>query len=477
MRKRVLFACAVVALSAPLAWCAAGPTVRAAPVLAPTPPMGWNSWDSFALSVRESEVKANAQMMAARLKRYGWQYVVIDEGWYLQNPESGGKPAWQYTMGADGRYLPASNRFPSAQGGRGFKPLADYVHSLGLKFGIHIIRGIPREAVKENLSIEGSPYHAAEAADTSDVCYWQSQGTPTQPPKNYYWNFDNYGVAHNAAGQAYYDSLARLYASWGVDFIKIDCISSPYHAEAIRMISLALKRSGRTIVLSLSPGPTPIGDADEVRRYAQIWRIANDLWDVWARQPMSSGVENLFDAAANWAPYVETGHWPDADMLPVGYLGPRPSTGKSRQSALTHDEQRSMMTLWAMLRSPMMIGGDLASSDAWTISLLTNPDVIAVDQHSSGGHAVISRPDTVIWIANGERRGERYVAVFNMGNSQRTIRYAWSDVYLPAPVYRLTDLWNHASAGIARSLSVTLAPHSCAFYRAVRASGETGAIH
>ena len=469
MQLRVLFVRTIFTCLTPLLCCVPGAGAQGERALAPAPPMGWNSWDSFALSVREPEVRANAEWMAAHLRDYGWQYVVIDEGWYLQNPESGGKPSWLYTLGPNGRYLPAPNRFPSAREGEGFKPLADYVHSLGLKFGIHIIRGIPREAVKENLPIEGSAFHAAEAADKSDVCYWQSEANATQPVKKYYWNFDNYGVADSAAGQAYYDSLARLYASWGVDFIKVDCISSPYHAEQIRMIRLALNRSGRPIVLSLSPGPTPIGEAREVRRYAQMWRIANDLWDVWARQPLSSGVENLFDAAAKWAPYVETGHWADADMLPVGYLGPHPSTGKPRQSALTHDEQRSMMTLWAMLRSPLMIGGDLPRSDAWTTLLLTNADVIAVDQHSSAGHPVISTPDTVIWIANGARPGEQYVAVFNMGEARRTIRYGWNDVHMASGAYQLSDLWNHASDGVARRLDVTLAPHACALYRAVAA--------
>ena len=106
-------------------------------LLAPTPPMGWNSWDSYRLTVRESDVRANAEWMAAHLKQYGWEYIVVDEGWYLQNPESNGKPSWRFTIGREGRYVPAPNRFPSSQGGQGFKPLADYTHSLGLKFGIH----------------------------------------------------------------------------------------------------------------------------------------------------------------------------------------------------------------------------------------------------------------------------------------------------------------------------------------------------
>jgi len=178
--------------------------------LAATPPMGWNSWDAYGLTISEAEFRANAEWMAKHLKLFGWQYAVVDEGWYLQNPESGGKPAWQFTLDPEGRFTPAPNRFPSAAGGAGFKPLADYVHSLGLKFGIHIIRGIPREAAAKNLPIADSSEHAADAADPSDTCSW---------------NPDNYGVKANAAGQSYYDSLAKMYASWGLDFIKVDCIS------------------------------------------------------------------------------------------------------------------------------------------------------------------------------------------------------------------------------------------------------------
>jgi alpha-galactosidase len=175
--------------------------------LAVTPPMGWNSWDSYGTTITEAEYKANAEWMAGHLKPYGWQYAVVDEGWYIQNPESGGKPAWQFSLDAEGRFLPAPNRFPSAANNAGFKPLADYMHSLGLKFGFHIIRGIPREAVAKNLPIAGSSYHAADAADQSDTCFW---------------NPDTYGLKNNPAAQAYYDSLARLYAGWGLDFIKVD---------------------------------------------------------------------------------------------------------------------------------------------------------------------------------------------------------------------------------------------------------------
>ena len=164
--------------------------------LAATPPMGWNSWDSYGMKITEPEYKANAEWMTEHLKPFDWQYAAVDDGSYLQNPESRGKPAWQFTLDGEGRFVPAPNRFPSAANGAGFKPLADYVYSLGLKFGIHIIRGIAREAVAKNFPITRSSNPAAEAADPSDNCEW---------------NPDDLGVKDNAAGQAYYDSLAKLY--------------------------------------------------------------------------------------------------------------------------------------------------------------------------------------------------------------------------------------------------------------------------
>ena len=423
--------------------------------LAPTPPMGWNSWDSYGLTITESEFKTNADWMAKHLKSFGWQYAVVDEGWYLQNPASAGKPAWQFTLDTDGRFTPALNRFPSAASGAGFKPLADYVHSLGLKFGIHLIRGIPREAVAKNLPIAGSSYHAADAADTSDTCEW---------------NPDNYGVKANPAGQAYYDSLAKLYASWQLDFIKVDCISSrPYKATEIHMLSAALKKAGRPIVLSLSPGPTSLAVADDVRQNAQMWRISDDLWDYWSPSAAEAWTQTLFGqfaTAATWAPYIGPGHWPDADMLPIGYLGPRPGLGYPRQSHFSPYEQRTLLTFWSIMRSPLMIGGDLPHNDAWTTSLLTNAEVIAVNQHSTGNRPLITANSTVIWTANPQNENGHYLAIFNRGDQEENVALDWNEVGLTlGKAYVRRDLWEHKDLGPATSLKLTLRPHACALYR------------
>jgi hypothetical protein len=425
------------------------------PLLAPTPPMGWNSWDSYGLTITEDQFKANVDWFNQHLKQYGWQYVVIDEGWYLQYPENAEKKGADqgYTLDGSGRYLPAPNRFPSGPGDAGLKPIGDYVHSLGLKFGIHIIRGIPKQAVEKNLPIAGSSFHAADAANTSDLCRW---------------NPDNYGLKANAAGQAYYDSLAKLYASWGLDFIKVDCISQPYDAAEIHMMSAALKKSGRPIVLSLSPGPTPIEQAEDVRKYAQMWRISDDFWDIWKKQDNDTNnfpqsLTGQFTKLAQWAPHVEPGHWPDADMLPLGYLGPKPGWGEPRYSRLKADEAQTLITLWSIARSPLVLGANLTQMDTLTESLLTNPEVIAVDQHSTGNKPVIQTDSRVVWSALAGS-GKHYIAAFNISDVQQDLSYSWKELGLSGSSYKLRDLWQKKDLGTAPGLKVTLAPHASVLY-------------
>jgi alpha-galactosidase len=439
------------------------PSADHAPVFAETPPMGWNSWDAYGTTVNETQFKANAQWLADHLKSGGWQYVVVDMEWFVTNPlPAGNSPKSQFSIDDHGRYTPAINRFPSADHGAGFKPLADYVHALGLKLGIHILRGIPRAAVEKNLPIEGSSFHAADAADTHDTCPW---------------NPDNYGTdATKPAAQAYYDSIARLYAGWGIDLIKADCISSrPYRGDDIRMLSLALKKTGRPIVLSLSPGAAPLEKLDEIRQYAHMWRISDDVWDLWhSTVDYPQGLGDQFPRVAKWAAYSEPGHWPDADMLPLGFLGPAPGWGKARWTRLSHDEQRTLLTLWSMFRSPLMIGGDLPSSDAWTTSLLTNPEVIAVDQHTLSSRPVITTDKAVVWVARSVSEDRRYLAIFNMGDESSTFQYSWKELGFEEATYRLRDLWVRRDVGTANSITVRLPAHGVMLYGVSSAQGKEG---
>ncbi|HEY6377021.1 MAG TPA: glycoside hydrolase family 27 protein [Edaphobacter sp.] len=415
-------------------------------MLAPAPPMGWNSWDSYGLTVTEAQFRANADVVAAKLKAFGWRYVVVDEGWYLQNPESAGKPeTLVYTANAQGQYSPSLNRFPSAANDAGFKPLSDAVHAQGLKFGIHIIRGIPKKTVAADTAIAGSAFRASEAADTADVCPW---------------NPDNYGVKDNAAGQAWYDALMKQYAGWGVDYVKVDCIAAhPFKGAEIQMIHRAIVKTGRPIVLSLSPGPTALENAALVGENAQLWRISDDVWDKWEKgKEWSQSLKAQFPVIASWQKYVKAGNWPDADMLPLGHLGPVPGDGKERDTRLTHDEQRTMVTLWAIARSPLFLGANLTQMDGWLESLVTNAEVMAMNQRGREQRLVSEDGNLVAWVSKGDR-GQEYLALFNLGDGEVRVEVPLAKYGLTAEKYAARDIWEKKDLGKVGKVGGVVAPH------------------
>ena len=422
---------------------------------APTPPMGWNSWDSYGTTVREAQVKANADWMAEHLAKYGWKYIVVDIQWYEPNAQGHDyKPGAPLTMDEYGRLMPAVNRFPSSANGAGFKPLADYVHSKGLRFGIHIMRGIPRQAVEKNLPIKGTAFHAADIADKDNACRW---------------NPDMWGVDTTKPGaQAYYDSIAELYASWGVDFIKADDMGSHlYQPAEMKALSLAMRKTGRPIVLSISPGPAPLSEAEFFEKYAQMWRISDDFWDDWKL------LRQQFDFTRDWAQLVgKNDTWPDADMLPLGKLRVTSSEGGGTSSKFTRDEQQTVMTLWSIFRSPLIFGGDLPSNDAATTALITNQDVIDVNQLSHGGRQALDKGNVRAWLADGTTQGERYLAVFNLGETAEEVNLAWSDVDISGRVSEVRDLWAHESLAELSHAYVRLRPHASALYRVTMVKAE-----
>jgi hypothetical protein len=433
----------------------------AAPALAaevaPTPPMGWNSWDAYGFTLDEAQFKANVAVVE-ELKRYGWSYVVIDEGWYMRNPLGDKLETRDYLIDGHGLLEPVPARFPSAADGRGFRGLADWSHARGLKFGIHIVRGIPKAAVKANLPIEGSAFHAVDAADQAATCPWDD---------------GNYGVADNAAGQAYYDSMIRLYAGWGVDFLKVDCIADhPYRSSEIRQIAEAIRKTGRPMVLSLSPGPAQLSHAYELARYAQMWRIADDIWDGWSfpGKAWPNGVLSAFDNLAKWSPYVRPGRWPDADMLPFGVLKPHPGWGDPRQSQLTPDEERTQFTLWAMARSPLILGANLTELDSFTRSLATNAEVIALDQRDGAGRPLAQLPPGLeqarVWVSTPKGGASPdTVAVFNLGEAPLTVKAAWKDLGLRPGRLAARDLWSGARLPRSAQASFVVPAHGVGLYR------------
>jgi len=439
-KRAILFSVALAAMLAPLC---ATPVIAQ---LAPTPPMGWNSWDSYGTTVREHEAKANADAMAAKLKPFGWQYIVVDIQWYEPNAQAHGyRPNAKLSMDEHGRLIPAVNRFPSAKDGQGFKPLADYIHNKGLKFGIHILRGIPRQAVAENSPISGTSIHAGDIADKNSLCRW---------------NTDMYGVDMTKPGaQAYYDSIVAQYAKWGVDFIKADDMSSPYHKVEIEGLHKAILHSGRPIVLSLSPGPAPLTEVASLRDNAQMWRIEDDLWDNW------KSVKNMNARIETWSKLVEPGHWPDADMLPLGHIGLRAERGNDRLSLLTQDEQRTLMTLWSIARSPLMFGGDLPTLDPFTTRLLTNGAVLSVNQHSTENHIAYSQGNLRVWTARSTGANHRkYIAIFNLGDTPVDQHLSWQQIGWKNPAGVIKELWANKEVPGSAGLNIQLAPHASAIY-------------
>lgn len=416
------------------------------------PPLGWNSWDAYGLTIDEAQFRDNVAVMNRQLKPFGYRYALIDEGWFLADPNdlNTSHPV-HYEVDDHGRYVPVPARFPSAmQDGTntGFRTLSHDVHALGLKFGVHIVRGIPRVAVASNTPIANSRFHALDAADKNDACPWD----PT-----------NWGVSDTPAGQAWYDALLQQYAAWGVDYLKVDCVSDhPYKLGEIRMIHRAIEKTGRPILLSLSPGPTSEGRASELQQYAQMWRISDDIWDYW-RAPKGA-IYDQFVLAAGWVPFAKQGTWPDADMLPVGYLGPHPGDGEARPTRLTHDEQITMMTLWSLAKSPLIVGANLTQLDPWTLRLLTNADVLAVDQTAHDQMQASREHDMISWIAKGEN-GVVYLALFNVGDRERLLARPFTFYGIPPGPYTATELWTATKQDSMDALSIKLRPHACVLYR------------
>ena len=374
--------------------------------LAQKPPMGWNSYNCFGGNVTEAEVKANADYMALNLKQYGWEYIVVDFLWYCDDQTSAEKFSnrrpHQY-IDEYGRLIPSVKLHPSSEGGKGLKPLADYVHSKGLKFGLHIMRGIPRQAIAGNTPIKNSSAKAAEIANLADTCVWYGGLTGVNLTKE--------------GSQEYYNSLFELYAEWGVDYIKVDDISFPYHADEIEAVHKAIAKCGRPIVLSLSPGPAFIGNPKHLRENANLWRISGDFWDKW------SALKRQLELCRDWAPLVTEGHWPDADMLPLGRLNIRTELkdGKPRNTNFTKDEQYFLMTLWSIFRSPLMFGGNLPDNDEFTTSLITNQEAIRVNQNSKNNKEISFENGISIWTADDKETPVKYLAVLNINDTPQTV--------------------------------------------------------
>lgn len=411
------------------------------------PPMGWNSWDCYGTTVTEDEVLANAAFMREHLASHGWDTVVVDIQWYEPTARAHGyNPDAPLVLDGYGRQMPAPNRFPSAADGAGFGPLAERLHELGLRFGLHIMRGIPRRAVAQRLPVAGTSFTADQIADTASVCSW---------------NADNYGLNHDHPGaQAYYDAQVAQFARWGVDFIKADDMLAPYHDREISAYARAIARSGRTIELSLSPGTDlSLAHLGHLGENATMWRVCDDLWDRW------EDIEAQFARMARWAPWQGAGGWADADMLPLGRIGIRAERGEDRLCGLTRPEQISLMTLWLISRSPLMMGGDLPTSPAETIELLTNDEALSVLWHSADNREVLREKDLVLWTARDTDGAARYAAVFSLAPHARRTHIPLGSIGARDDD-RIRELWTHRDTPHEGThLLLDLPAHGAALYR------------
>jgi hypothetical protein len=415
------------------------------------PPLGWNSYDSYGDSVTEQEVLANANWMKEKLAAHGWQFIVVDFRWYDPEPTGDDRLLNQTRVGARlsvdefGRLTPAANRFPSAADGKGFRPLAGQLHTMGLKFGIHVMRGIPRQSIAAATPIENSKFTAAGAGNTNDLCAWCP---------------DMFGVRTNAGGQAWYDSIFRLYASWGVDFVKVDDLSQPYHAGEIEMIRQAIDQCGRPIVFSTSPGPTPVEQGYHISANANLWRVSGDFWDKWPK------LKEQFSLLARWSGFSGPGHRADADMIPLGRIAIRSKLGgNDHHTHFTPDEQRTLITLWSIAASPLMLGMNLPDNDAATLALLTNDEVLAVDQTGHNAHQVFDRDGLIAWVSDAPSSPDKFVALFNTNGGAAKILATFSELGLPASA-AVRDLWAQKDLdNYAASYTAEIPAHGAGLYR------------
>jgi alpha-galactosidase len=426
--------------------------------LAMTPPMGWNSWDCLGLDANEDQIKAVADYMSEKLKKYGWEYVVIDAGWY--HPEeliTAESQTFNPVQNIDnyGRLIPDTIKYPSAKAGVGFKALAGYIHSKGLKFGIHVMRGIPWNAVAKNTPVKGTGYNAADIANLKDTCAWSQimKGINMEKP----------------GAQEYYNSVFELYAEWGIDFVKVDDISMPYHSADIEGVHKAIMNSKAPIILSLSPGPAPVNQIEHQAKNAHMWRISGDFWDDWKWLKRQFGLVNQWDSI-----HIP-GHWPDADMLPIGklrktggdawiaeQLGSTIDSVTNEYSRFTDTEKYTLFTLYSIFRSPLMLGGYLPENDSVTFRIITNEEVIAVNQKSENNHEFSNNNGIIIWIADVPGSESKYIAIFNINDGKPLeVTVNWYEIGINGE-QMVRDLWTKTNLGkFNKELIVSVEAHGC----------------
>lgn len=407
--------------------------------IALTPPMGWSSWNCWGDAVSQEKVLSSARAMAEKgLRDHGWTYINIDDGW--QGPRGGEHKAIQ-----------GNSKFPD------IRALADEIHALGLKFGIYSSpwRGTYAGFVGGSTDNADGTYPWVVAGEVNE--HYKLNKDPKAPgakPTWVNWQFGTHSFAANDA---------RQWADWGVDYLKYDWY--PNDVSHVQEMTEALRATGRDIVYSLSN--TGLYDnAADYQRLSQLWRTTGDIVDTWESVSRNGFLQD------RWAAFTGPGHWSDPDMLVLGQVGWGPSLHPTR---LTPDEQYSHMSLWCLLSAPLLLGCDLAQLDTFTLSLLTNDEVLAINQDALGRQATqFSNVDGKIVYAKTLEDGSLAVGLFNRGETETEVVVKWGPwgnvpTAQVGMVYRVRDLWRQSDLGEFKdSFKAKVAPHGVVLVRLIQ---------
>ncbi len=401
----------------------------------PTPFLGWNSYNCYGIHINEKLTWENLEAFIQKLKPHGYEYFVLDAGWYKHYDLKKGE-AWptdgdksHLTMDEFGRFIPTPGYFPN-----GFKAIVDYAHKHGVKFGLHLMRGISRQAVEKNLPIKGTKYFARDIANVKDTCNWSNL---------------NYGVDMDKPGaQEYYNSIVELVASWGVDFLKYDDIV--HKPREINAVANAIEKTGKRIVLSISPGDDIDPKNFDTYKRADMIRISRDIWD------LKEDIEISFDRWDKMLPYADKGFWLDMDMIPFGHIRVdypisknklKSGRGYERMDYFSYAQKKSFITQRAMAASPLFMGGALTTSPKSVFELITDHDMLACNQNGVTGKLVTRISDysekVDIWktpVKNNDNEG--WIGVFNRKAYLELIKIDKEKLGLkPKMKYSLYDIW------------------------------------
>lgn len=421
------------------------------------PFLGWNSYDCYGTHINETLLKKNLDAFIERLKPHGYEYFVIDAGWYRHYDL---KPGLKWRSDGDqvhlsydeyGRYVTSEVLFPN-----GFKEIIKHANKHGIKFGLHLMRGIPREAVEKNLPVKDSNYFARDIADTNDICNWSTL---------------NYGVNMDKPGsQEYYNSVIELVAGWGVDFIKYDdIVHKPREIEAVLK---AIEKSGRDIVLSISPGGNVNPEFVETYKKADMIRITRDIWD------LDKDIQITFERWEKMEPFAGQGFWLDMDMIPFGHIRinypknihyANSSRGYERQDYFTYAQKKTFITQRAMAASPLFMGGSLISSPNFVFELITNADMLECNQNGKTGKIETRISDygtnVDVWkTPHRTRADEGWIGIFNRNDYVEIIELDKEQLGLKKDTsYKLYEIWTKKDIKCNESIFFEIEPDGVIF--------------